>query len=1012
MIFLDDLPTMKIGRRVYALSRSKPYTKDRFIIPMFSNFDDTLKYINNSHQNSMYHLHLKRIRALYVDRIYKDTILTQRIYMKNDLKKVYDYVKENCPDLRYMYKNVSQYSNRNLFYDISLINELIFSKEIKNYKFVDEYFKTIIKDILKSTDYEKKFIIFDIDNSDVFNISDIKKSDYSNPDVLYLFLYELKYNPDIDYLKNVFDDTTIVFTSSKGLFKISISDLEEYLKKNNSDIKDLLRDILLNFRKLKSSDDEESKNESKEAENDKAKHEITDVVIDTLENEDDEDDENDSDDDEEENVEKEVVIDTKEKKENKTEKEKKKDIPLIEEDVLDKVINMTDEPEKAKEVAKILKEVKNKSLERVTEMGEKERRYIEKVMNVTIDDVSYNELLEEVGDLNIPKESYDVTAIDDYNENAFVNFNKTYDKKLKKFDIAEISQSFSEMDVPLYIQKIETEDSSDELNYTEDVKMKFKDIDGNSHNVKVTLPKLVYDRFVYLGGSKKNIIGQIMSNPITKNDEFVIITTNRNKVRLSYRGGKYLSPLYSKFTRGLKKFEEEKKTDVINYESSFDSNFYSGETTREYNGISRFMSEIKTNKIYLTFDYEKSKQLYENDNVDDIILGEINNEKIILNKESETITTDGEYNGLALSEFLIKVSEEYIPELYKYIENIKTVPKTIVYTSVKILGKNTPLVLILVYLMGLDQLMDTMNIDYRIETKEKKPRIDKFREGIIEFKDSYLIYKYDSMANISIMGYLQRMELSGYNLADLEDKDTMASILEDEMGSHNFPIYIDNYNNTMIDAITKNILVHFSLPTKFTDLLIYANYLLSTAVNEKDIDIRNSRVRYQELITATMANVMAEEYENYSVSKKRGSTKAKFSMDKNAVIKKLYELPNLEEYSTVNPARELDKYSSASMKGLSGLNLDRAYTADKRLYDPSFYGKFSMTSAYSGSIGVVKHFGVDPKIISARGFFENVDLDDVEDLDSKTLLSISEVLTPMTTSKDDAPRTAINKVAL
>jgi len=984
MIFLEDLSTMKIGRRIYALSRKKPYTKGRFIIPMFTNFDDTLKYINDSQQNSPYHLHLRRVKAIYVDRIYKEKILSQRVYMKNDLKKVYDYVKDNCPEIKYMYRNLSQYSKRNLFYDVSLINEMIFSKDIKNYKFVDEYYKTIIKDIINSAEeYDDKYILFDISDTDIVNVGDIKKSDYTTPNLLYLFLYVLKYNPDLKYLKDVFKDTTIVFTSEKGLFKLSFDErLDEYLKESNSDVSDLLKDILLRFRRLKTSDDDDE--ETKENDNDRIKHEVTDAVVDTLEDEDSPDEEIDP----EGEIEKE-------------DKEEKKDVPLIEEEVLDKVINMTDEPEKAKEISKILKEVRTKALERVSEMGEKERKYIEDVMNVEIDDMSYSELLEEIKDIDVPKDSYDITAIDKYNENSFVNFNKTYDEKLKKFDITEIAQSFSNTDVPLYIQKIETEDSSDELNYTEDIKMKFKDLEGNRHNVKITLPKLVYDKFVYLGGSKKNIIGQIMSNPITKNEEYVIITSNRNKLRMTYKGGKYLSPIYSKFVRGFKKFEDENKSDIINFESAFETNFNTGETTREYNGISRYLSEVNTNSVNLIFDYEKSKQLYENDNENEIVLGEIEGNEIILNKETETITTDGDYKGMVLSEFLIKVSEEYIPKLHKYIEEKNTVPKTIVYTSVKILGKDAPLVLILTYLMGLDSLMEKMDIDYRLETKEKKPKIDKFKEGLIEFEDTYLIYKYDSMANISIMSYLQRMDLSGYELADLEDKDVMANILEDEMGSHNFPVYIDNYNNTMIDAITKNILVHFSLPTEFTDLLIYANYLLSTAVNEKDIDIRNSRVRYQELITATMANVLADEYEKFSVAKKRGNTKSTFSIDKNAVIKKLYELPNLEEYSTVNPAREIDKYSSASMKGLSGLNLDRAYTADKRLYDPSFYGKFSMASAYSGSIGVVKHFGVDPKILSARGFFENVDMEDVDDLDSKTLLSISEVLTPMTTSKDD-----------
>ena len=96
-------------------------------------------------------------------------------------------------------------------------------------------------------------------------------------------------------------------------------------------------------------------------------------------------------------------------------------------------------------------------------------------------------------------------------------------------------------------------------------------------------------------------------------------------------------------------------------------------------------------------------------------------------------------------------------------------------------------------------------------------------------------------------------------------------------------------------------------------------------------------------------------------------------------------------------------------KGLSGLNLDRGYTLEKRLVDPSSAGTRAMPSVYSGGVGIVQRTSIDPNIVSPRGYLvveENED--EVNKLSAKQMLSPTELMTPGTTNKDDSQRVYMN----
>ena len=1002
MNFIDRLPLLRRGRRVYGLSRETPYVRHRVVMPFTDSFDETLKFINETHNDRKYHLYMDRIQGLFVDRVMRQRFQGINIFKRHELEKIWSKASEEVPTLDLFYRNITQYNGRNFFYDIGVFNELFYQESITRWDIIMEYFDQVVMERLRNLpdDYTEKFIVIPLSADDIYSPGDITQAQRPTDDILYNFLVLLKFEYDLEKFVNIFGGTEIIFGSSAGLFRLNFEVLQQQEETGDVNFSSLFNEVIRLMRRIAPSE------EAQEEEEEVDEKEAQELDIETDEEIEDEDIDQDV---------KELELVDKLSQEGDDEEIKR---------AVEKAAQVASSEEDIEEIVNIMLKVNDLKLNRVSEIDEKEQKYLREVMNVTVDGENFEEIADNIEDLELEEESYDITSIDEYDENKFVNFNKTYDKKLKKYDIAQIGQAFSEMDVPLYVQDIKIEDDSDDLNYKEKVVMKFKDMDGDTHKVNVDLPKMMDDRFLYLGGSKKSLISQIMLHPVSKVGDRVIITSNYNKLFLNYKGGKYLTPIQSKFKRGVEKHKEklaDEQAEGVSFGSHYDENFETGETTQEYNEVSRYISEIEKDDLYLTFDLTNAKERYpefmeehkiDEDHYSKIALGEKGDEIISYNVDTEEVEY-GEYEGMSLSEFMIELSQDKFPELFEDIDSVNTVPKTIRHSSLYILGRDVPLILILAYLKGLDYVLDKIDLDYELIPKDEegsKPRLDdKFKQGRIEFSDVYMVYELDELPAVNLMSYLQKMDLTDYSFADMEDKDKLARILMNETDSHNFPMYIDNYDNLMIDPITEEVLHHFSLPTDFSDLLIYANFLLSTGENKKDIDIRNARIRNQEIITATLFNVLAEQYEEFSAKKKRGAGEEKFSVPDKAVINKLHELPNVQEYSTINPIREYDKMASASFKGLRGINEERAYTAEKRMFDPSFYGKFSMVSSYGAGIGVTKALAIDPKIQSARGFMENVEIDDVNEMDSKHLLSPSEAVTPMITSSDDPPRTAMAK---
>ena len=149
-------------------------------------------------------------------------------------------------------------------------------------------------------------------------------------------------------------------------------------------------------------------------------------------------------------------------------------------------------------------------------------------------------------------------------------------------------------------------------------------------------------------------------------------------------------------------------------------------------------------------------------------------------------------------------------------------------------------------------------------------------------------------------------------------------------------------------------------------------------------------------------NELSRAYLDY----KNSAGRKKISIQKDCVIKQLLALQTVEDYSTLNPVVELEKDRAITSKGFRGINVDRAYSEEKRSYDPSMIGAIAMSTSPDGNVGINRFLTMEPNITSARGYVKNMEKDK-KNLKDVNLFSPAEMLYPLGNTRDDAVRIAM-----
>lgn len=645
--------------------------------------------------------------------------------------------------------------------------------------------------------------------------------------------------------------------------------------------------------------------------------------------------------------------------------------------------------------------------------------------------VTLGSILNSNNDISIKKKEIPVknrVLFENVKENKTKDFDKSYMENMYDKDILRTFSAFNnDPELPMFIDKFNVENTSDDLTLKQTYTVKYKDAKGVRHNVVIDIPIIIDDKYIFINGSKKLIQKQLIAKPIIKTaPDKVQITSDYNKYFITRFGQKL-----SEETDVLRKvFTNQDISKYIKNDKNF--NFKLGDTSEinmganisiYYSYLSSILFALHTDKFVIEFDYYKLLNLTEKENnilYDNKLASIASYDKssyhivgytkdknclLIVDKGSNKVYL---YNNTLtkeiapnLNQFIINqcIIPNFTPEGIKYL-NETSRPKSLVYNRVKISSRNIPLIILLGYEYGLLNVLDRYKVDYVFTSKNRRTDLSKDMTMKIPFKNGILYYDNLHVKNSLLVSGLTTVNTKEYNINEFEMKgEAYLDYFQDTFGSRNTAKGLSNNLSLFIDPKTRDILKRLHLPENILDLMLYGNTLLENNAYNNSNNMANFRLRGVEQVNAILYKILADAYKKYKDTSKNGNP-IKVSVPQNILLKKIVENQTVDEASDLNPSLEIEKASSVTYKGVGGVNSSDAYNEQFRAYDKSMLGILGMETPDSDKVGIVRTLSYSPAIVNTLGF-----LDEEADKNGNTnIYTIAELLNNFTATNADPPR--------
>lgn len=586
-----------------------------------------------------------------------------------------------------------------------------------------------------------------------------------------------------------------------------------------------------------------------------------------------------------------------------------------------------------------------------------------------------------------------------------LDLEKSYVEKTMKKDTVSIIKSFSEdKTINLHMLDVKVEDTSDAFNDRETYTIKFEDETQKRHTLKFDIPKVDENGRMRINGNLKILKKQLILKPIAKlGPDQVYITTHYNKVLLSRRGSNM-----NRATQILKNILVDQLQNSRNVRIRYGNATVHNKdilTTIEYDDLGKkFMGftiypNSKEHKIEIIFSQENMKALIEKENIpytftsDKLAIGyDFRNKEVI---EVNIKNKKSSVSAIILEKV---ISSGVIPDFDKELAKIK-VPKKRCYTEIELQSKASPLIIVLGSLFGLSTVINK----YQSKVQLSEKIIVKDRRPYIKFKDLYLYYEDYPVENSLLLNGLCEMNTEDFNLEEFNTPVPYLAYLYKKHKTTNIYKGWTAFKELFIDPVTKEILQDLSLPTDFVELFLYANDLLGDNFYYHETDLRHYRVRGYEQINEYLYKALSNQY--LTLKQMRNAAKLQFSLPNDAVIAKLLQSPLLAGCDITNPLNEMKEKSIVSYNGVSGVNLQQAFTMDKRSYAKNAMGVIGMASVDNGKVGITKELTLDCNIVNTRGYIDPIEnTNDSRKLNYSKMVTIEESFFPYMMLNDDPNR--------
>ena len=916
-------------------------------------------------------------------------LYNERIKNQKECSIIYDRIKEGCPFIKYTYLNYKKYKSRNLFVDWAYYTESFFKNNVyKLDKGIDLYFNFLnkfLQDTRLNEFYKRKTVFIPVDawynGKDA--VWDYTKS--INPISLIYRIFRTKRD---DEIKSAWKDIEFVFFSNGVYFKMKFDD---FTMAKLSSFNMLINKLCLN-----------SVQDAEFVAKDSFKvitHKIVDkieksgIVIDNLSGgagsgstkEDIAKEKNNTDfnsaayakkaNTSKEDVDKALLV---QKVQTAAEKSGDED---------DAMTNLNNDVESAW--------MKNLIVDLQSEDGpainKARSQRMEKAYNSFLGKKINNSKIEDLIKVNgtnkaLPTDNIPIESInEEWKDVQFSTFSKSYNLES---DLVNSLAALNSKTNPIVILDIIKEDTSTTEDYIETWTIKCEDINGKRFTLKLDIPKFINDRFMKLRGNLKVLNGQLLLLPIIKTDEDTcqIVSSSYNKIfvrRVNPSNGTKTTRSMSIVNKYLKKYDGNKMK-IIEGDNSIVCSKY--DIPIEMRDIaSNYNKVIFKDGSYLCFNMDEFKDMpYQNPkDKDDPTMT-----PYYVNDKGKVVCSNAGNFGADIMSIIISHMG------LDCFDGIKA-DKRLSYSEASILATGIPVIVVMAYSEGLQQAMAKAGIES--EFRETRPKAN---ESYIKFSDGYIVYP-DTVTNSLLMSGLYTCNTEDYSIKDINSKNMWLDFL-DNFGGRIKADGLDNFYDCMFDPITKEICNTYNLPDDYVTALGYASALLGDTKYNLHTDISGNRIRTNEIIAAYFDKVISKAYGEYRIMLKRNKKDATMSVKQSAVIDAVLMDSTCSDLSVLNPQLEAEEANTLSFKGLSGMNSDRSYSLDKRIYNPSMFGVVASSTGFAANVGITRQATINASVEGVRGMIKTP-----KDVNTLNALSIHEALNPGCTVHDDPIRVAM-----
>jgi len=524
-------------------------------------------------------------------------------------------------------------------------------------------------------------------------------------------------------------------------------------------------------------------------------------------------------------------------------------------------------------------------------------------------------LLTKPKDLVLTKDNTKITVSssfvkDEFKTNVIGNFDKKYINGMLQKDILDCVANLEQGDV--IIKDYTVEDVQTSTDRYETHKLTLKPVNGKESTVYFRIPKIDSEGRILVSGNMYTLRKTRTDHPLRKISPIrVAVTSNYGKMFIG---------------------RTERKT---NDPDSYITNFIQQDYLNEGNVVKKLIPGKKIlNKVKTPNIYNVLARSFSEIHTTDLTL--LTNPKTVSNHITEEVSLAIEKKGYVFcgytknKEVVVVGYDNVFYNYSKDLEPIGTiedilgiepdkVPKP--FSTVKVLGDDIPLGVVLSYHLGLSGLLAVTDTKYQVlpPRQQYKPTRNQL---VLRFEDYKLVIDTDTIEKqLLFNGFLFFKDFTKrYPLSSFDDTAIYLNLIEFRGSGLIHLKELDSLRKRFIDPITRDVLQELNEPTEYLKVLMKANYMLSD-YNHPDINDPNySRIRGFDRVPGLMYRALCESLREYNL---KGRTGSKVAIDPYKVWNYITQDSTVKTSEELNPILNLKESEAVTFTGLDGLNKER-----------------------------------------------------------------------------------------